>query len=592
MLKLLRYLRKQDYLIALISVGFIVLQVWLDLLMPDYTANLTEEIASGAPTLNAVWRNGGFMLLCALGSVASSMICSFFVARIATGYATTLRAEMFDKVLTFSDKEINEFTTPSLITRTTNDIIQIRMLIVMGLQVFIKAPILAIWAICKMSVSSVEWTVATAIAVAVIAVMVAILVILCFPRFKVIQQLTDRLNNVTRENVSGVRVIRAFNAEDYQAKKFEDVNTQVVKNHLFTARTMGIMMPVMTMCMSGLTLAIYWIAAILMNGVAITPTNFEVALMERVSIFGNAAAFMQYAMQVVMAFMSLIMVFIMLPRCLVSAKRINAVLDTEPSVRDGSGEDVSNSATAEHKIEFRNVAFSYEGGENTVSDISFTVEKGQTVAFIGATGSGKTTLVKLLERNYDVTGGAIFVDGVDVRNYRENDLREKISLAPQKAVLFKGDIRSNVTYGMSGDVDETRLQNALEVAQASEFVNGLEKGVESEVAQGGTNFSGGQKQRLSIARAVYKNADIMIFDDTFSALDYKTDMLVRRKIKEKCSGATVLIIAQRIGTIMNADKIIVLDEGRIVGEGTHKELMLSCTVYQNIALSQLNKEEL
>lgn len=584
MIRLLRYLRRQDYLFAAVSIGFIVLQVWLDLLMPDYTANLTEEIASGAPTLDAVWRNGGFMLLCAFGSVASSMVCSFFVAQIATRYATTLRARMFDKVLSFSDKEINEFTTPSLITRTTNDIIQIRMMIVMGLQVFIKAPILAVWAICKMSVTSVEWTIATAIAVAVIAVMVMILVILCFPRFKVIQKLTDRLNNVTRENISGVRVIRAFNAEAYQERKFEEVNDQIVRNHLFTARTMGLMFPVMTMCMSGLTLAIYWIAAVLMNEAA-DP-------MGRVEIFGNAAAFMQYAMQVVMAFMSLIMVFIMLPRCLVSAKRLNAVLDTVPAVRDGSGNGAANKDASAPKIEFRGVSFSYSGGqENTIRDVSFTVEKGKTVAFIGATGSGKTTLVKLIERDYDVTEGTVLIDGVDIREYKENDLREKISLAPQKAVLFKGDIRSNVTYG-AAEINEAQLSTALEVAQASEFVTALDRGAMSEVAQGGTNFSGGQKQRLSIARAVYKNADIMIFDDTFSALDYKTDMLVRRGIREKCRDATVLIVAQRIGTIMNADKIIVLDEGRIVGEGTHKQLMEGCPLYQNIALSQLNKEEL
>ncbi|MCH5184117.1 MAG: ABC transporter ATP-binding protein [Oscillospiraceae bacterium] len=589
MFKLLKYLRKKDCLFAAISVGFIVLQVWLDLLMPDYTANLTQEIASGAPTLGAVWRNGGFMLLCAFGSVASSMICSFFVAQIATRYATTLRAVMFDKVLSFSDKEINAFTTPSLITRTTNDIIQIRMMIVMGLQVFIKAPILAIWAICKMSVTSVEWTFATAIAVAIIAVMVVLLVILCFPRFRVIQKLTDRLNNVTRENVSGVRVVRAFNAEAYQEQKFEDVNDAIVKNHLFTARTMGLMFPVMTMCMSGLTLAIYWIAAILMNDV---PAGAE-APMARVEIFGNAAAFMQYAMQVVMAFMSLIMIFIMLPRCLVSAKRINEVLDTVPAIRDGAGEGVKDPAAAPHKIEFRHVSFSYSGGEeNTIRDVSFTVEAGQTVAVIGATGSGKTTLVNLLERSYDATEGAIFVDGVNIRHYRENDLRAKISLAPQKAVLFKGNIRSNITYGEDGEADETRLQTALEVSCAAEFVGSLENGAESAVAQGGTNFSGGQKQRLSIARAVYKNAEIMIFDDTFSALDFKTDMLVRRGIRETYAGATVLIVAQRIGTIMNADKILVLDEGRLVGEGTHKELLESCPIYRSIALSQLGKEEL
>ena len=585
MLKILKYLRKRDYFFAVIVVGFIVLQVWLDLLMPDYTQQLTKEIAGGSPTMAAVWKNGGFMLLCAFASVVSSMICSFFVAQIATGYATTLRAVMFDKVLSFSNKEIGEFTTPSLITRTTNDIIQIRMLIVLGLQVFLKAPVLAIWAICKMSASSVEWTLATIIAVAVISVMVIILVILCFPKFKEIQKLTDRLNNVTRENISGVRVVRAFNAEGYQEEKFEEVNTRVVKNHLFTSRTMGLMMPVMTMCMSGLTLALFWIAAILMNRAG---TPFE-----RVEILGNLTAFTQYAMQVVMAFMSLIMVFIMLPRCLVSAKRINAVLNTQPAITDGEGADTMPASAPENKLEFRGVGFHYpDDQENTLTDISFTAGRGQTIAFIGATGSGKSTIVKLLERNYDVSEGSILVDGVDVKNYPENDLRAKISYAPQKAVLFKGDIRSNVAYGQTGEIDEERLKSALEVAKADEFVYALEKGVESEVAQGGTNFSGGQKQRLSIARAVYKNADIMIFDDTFSALDYKTDMLVRRAIKEKCAGATVLIVAQRIGTIMNADKIIVLDEGKIVGEGTHKQLMENCPVYQNIALSQLNKEEL
>ena len=588
MLKLLRYLRKRDYGFALIVVGFIVMQVWLDLLMPDYTAKLTQEIAGGAPAMAAIWRNGGFMLLCAFGSVASSIICSFFVAQIATGFVTTLRNVMFDKVITFSDKEIGYFTTPSLITRTTNDIVQIRMLIVMGLQVFLKAPVLAIWAICKMSASSVEWTLATAIAVAVIAVMVIILVSLCFPKFREIQKLTDNLNDVTRENISGVRVVRAFNAEAYQEQKFEKVNEKVVKNHLFTARTMGLMMPVMTLCMSGLTLALFWIAAIMMNNVTGTP---EATVMERVEILGNLTAFTQYAMQVVMAFMSLIMVFIMLPRGLVSAKRINAVLDTDPVIKDGNGAP-NGENEADTKIEFRGVSFNYPDDQaQTLSDISFTVDKGQTVAFIGATGSGKSTIVKLLERNYDAIQGEIFIDGVDVREYKENDLHDKISLASQKAVLFKGDIRSNVAYGAQ-EIDEERLKNALEIARADEFVYSLEKGVESEVAQGGTNFSGGQKQRLSIARAIYKNADIMIFDDTFSALDYKTDSLVRGAIKEKCSGATVIIIAQRIGTIMNADKIIVLDEGRIVGEGKHKELLETCPVYKDIALSQLKKEEL
>ncbi|MBO4989701.1 MAG: ABC transporter ATP-binding protein [Clostridia bacterium] len=580
MLKLFRYFKTKDWLSALLVLGLVVVQVWLELLMPEYTAKLTEEIVNGSPTMEAIWTNGGYMLLCALGSVVASIVCGFFVARIAANFAKTLRNEMFGKILTFSNEEMSSFSTPSLITRTTNDVVQLQMLIAMGLQVLVKAPVLAIWAICKISATSIEWTTATLIAVAVIVVLVVTLVLVCYPKFKEIQKLTDRLNDVTRENVSGVRVVRAFNAEAYQEAKFEAVNEKVTKNNLFTSRTMGLMMPVMNLCMNGLTLAIYWIGAILIN---------RAEALERVALLGEMTAFTQYALQVVMAFIMIIVIVIMLPRSLVSAKRVSEVLETTPrifggTVAEGKGENAM--------LEVKNVSFSYaEGEEPTLSNVSFSVKRGETVALIGATGSGKTTLVNLIGRGYDVTEGSILLDGVDVREYTEEALHDKIAVAPQKAVLFKGDVRSNVAYGSRGEVSEERIQAALRVAQA-DFVYALEGGLESEVAQGGTNFSGGQKQRLSIARAIYKDADLMIFDDTFSALDYRTDLLVRRGIKEHCAYSTVLIVAQRIGTIMNADQIIVLDEGKIVGMGKHKELLESCPTYRSIALSQLRKEEL
>lgn len=580
MLKLFRYFKTKDWLSALLVLGLVVVQVWLELLMPEYTAKLTEEIVNGSPTMEAIWTNGGYMLLCALGSVVASIVCGFFVARIAANFAKTLRNEMFGKILTFSNEEMSSFSTPSLITRTTNDVVQLQMLIAMGLQVLVKAPVLAIWAICKISATSIEWTTATLIAVAVIVVLVVTLVLVCYPKFKEIQKLTDRLNDVTRENVSGVRVVRAFNAEAYQEAKFEAVNEKVTKNNLFTSRTMGLMMPVMNLCMNGLTLAIYWIGAILIN---------QADVLGRVALLGEMTAFTQYALQVVMAFIMIIVIVIMLPRSLVSAKRVSEVLETTPRI---SGGTIAEGKGECAMLELKNVSFSYADGEEaTLSDVSFSVKRGETVALIGATGSGKSTLVNLIERGYDVTAGSILLDGVDVRAYTEEALHDKIAIAPQKAVLFKGNVRSNVAYGSRGEVSEERIQAALRVAQA-DFVYALESGLESEVAQGGTNFSGGQKQRLSIARAIYKDADLMIFDDTFSALDYRTDLLVRRGIKEYCAHSTVLIVAQRIGTIRNADQIIVLDEGKIVGKGKHKELLESCPTYRSIALSQLGKEEL
>jgi ATP-binding cassette subfamily B protein len=563
---------------------FVVLQVYCDITLPDYTSKLTSAVAGGTADMSTVWVNGGYMLLYAVGSALCSIICGFFAARVAANFAKTLREELFTKVGTFSNAEMNKFSTPSLITRTTNDVVQMQNFIAMGMQVMIKAPVLAIWAICKISSTAIEWTVATIICVCVIVVVVVMLVAICYPKFKQIQKLTDRLNDVTRENITGVRVIRAFNAEEYQSEKFEKVNEEVKHNQLFTARTMGIMMPVMTISMNALTLAIYWIGAILINRASAIP--------ERVELLGTMTAFTQYALQVVMAFMMLITIFMMLPRCIVSARRIIEVLECEPSVKNGVVKDVKDVECEQPLLQFKNVNFGYGQGTSVLSDISFTVNKGETVAFIGATGSGKTTIVNLIERYYDVTDGEILFDGVNVKDYDEETLRSKIALAPQKAVMFKGNIKDNIAYGTDGNVDSERMDKALKIAKADEFVNNLPEGVDSPVAQGGTNFSGGQKQRLSIARAIYKDADLMIFDDTFSALDYKTDMQVRKGIKENLSGSTVLIVAQRIGTIMNADKIIVLDDGKVVGCGKHKELLETCPVYKEIALSQLSKEEL
>ena len=581
MLKLLRYLKAKDWVFVVICAGFVVAQVYCDLTLPEYTKKLVEEIAS--PTMATVWRNGGFMMLYALGSAVCSIVCGFFAARLAANFAKTLRKEMFDRVTSFSTAEVNKFGTPSLITRTTNDVVQMQNFVAMGLQIMIKAPVLAVWAICKVSASAVEWTVATAVVVAVIVVVVGVLMVICLPKFRRMQKLIDELNNSMRDNITGVRVVRAFNAEGYQTDKFEAVNEKVKRTQLFTARGMGVMMPVMTICMNGLTLAVYWIGAALINNAAFA---------EKAQLFADMTVFSSYAMQVVMAFMLMIMIFMILPRCIVSARRICEVLGTHRSVRSGLVREVDRSEGTP-VLEFKDVAFAYDKsrGGNVVSDISFTVDRGETVAFIGATGSGKTTIVDLIERFYDVDSGEILFNGVNVKDYDEEVLRGNIALAPQRAVLFKGDIRGNVAYGAES-VDDERINAALEVACAAEFVNGTDEGLSSPVAQEGTNFSGGQKQRLSIARAVYKNAELTVFDDTFSALDYKTDLKVRQNIRDSRDDATVIIVAQRIGTIMNADKIFVLDEGRIVGAGKHKELLESCPVYKEIALSQLSKEEL
>lgn len=569
--------QKRDYLYAVLAVGLIVAQVWLDITMPDYTAKLTETVSVGTVTMGDVWQNGGMMTLCALGSLACSVACGFFVSRIASSFAKNTRERLFRKITSFSATEMNAFSTPSLITRTTNDVDQLHRFIAMGLQMLIKAPILAVWAILKISNTAVEWTIATAVCVAVVVVTVGSIIAICVPKFNKVQGLTDKLNDATRENLSGVRVVRAYNAEAYQEEKFEKANAELTKNQLFTARATGLLQPMLSLCMNGLTLAIYWIGAILIERTAIT---------EKAAVIGNMTAFMQYAMQVVMAFMMLIMMFIILPRVIVSARRISEVLKTEPTIVDGKTEG----SERQGEIEFDNVCFRFsDGGNNVLDKISFCINKGETVAIVGATGSGKTTILDLMTRLYDVTDGSIRVDGVDVRDYTIDALQSKIAVATQKAVLFKGTIADNVTYG--GIRDEERLKKALDTAQA-DFVFSTDMGTEALVAQGGSNYSGGQKQRLSIARAVYKEAEIVAFDDSFSALDYRTDAIVRQKLKQNLAGKTIIIVAQRIGTIKYADKIIVMDKGRVAGVGTHKELLDACPVYKEIALSQLSKEEL
>ena len=587
MLKVLKTLKWREWLYAVAAVGFIVLQVWLDLTMPDYMSQITQlAVMSDAANMPEIWKNGGLMLACALGSAVSSVAVGFFAARIAASVSFRLRSRVFDKVEGFSMEEINKFSTASLITRTTNDIMQVQMLISMGLQVVIKAPILAVWAICKILTQNWQWSVVTAAAVVIMAVMMLILLLVVFPKFRRVQKLTDNLNSVTRENLTGVRVVRAYNAEKYQEKKFEDANLELTKTQLFTSRAMAVLAPVMTMIMSGLTLAIYWIGAYLIDAL---PTAAE-----RSALFGQMAAFSGYAMQVVVAFMMLAMIFIIMPRAMVSVKRIGEVLDTESTIKDGTL-TASPEGSPVGTVEFRNVSFKYpDAGEYVLRDISFKAEKGQTVAFIGSTGSGKSTAINLVPRFYDATEGDVLVDGVNVKDYTLRALHDKIGYVPQRAVMFSGTVESNVAYGEKEGTEYTLddVKDAVRVAQGTDFIEKKDDTYRAHVAQGGTNFSGGQKQRLAIARAVCRRPEIYIFDDSFSALDYKTDRQLRTALKEETGEATSLIVAQRIGTIRDADLIIVLDEGKVVGKGTHDELMQSCEVYREIAYSQLSAEEL
>ena len=585
MLKILKKFPKQDYYYALACITFIVIQVWLDITMPQYMNEITVLIETPGSQMSEVWRAGGMMLLCALGSLLAAVITAVFTARLGSDLAFTLRSLLFRKVQTFSMEEIGRFSTASLITRSTNDVQQVLMFLVMGLQMLVKAPVTAVWAICKIAGKEWQWTLSTAIGVVIVLCVVSICISLTLPKVRRMQKLTDDLNRVTRENLNGLRVVRAYNAENYQEEKFEEVNTDLMETQLFQQRTNSFMMPSMQLVMSGLSLAVYWIGAYLL----VSAGDFG----ERVTLFGDMMVFTQYGMQIVMAFMMLVMIFMMLPRASVAAKRINEVLDTEPSIHNGDAQEGKNGCEGE--VEFKNVSFCYPDAETPViSDISFTAKKGETVAFIGATGCGKSTVINLIPRFYDVTEGEVLVDGRNVKEYDEQALRNKIAYVSQRATLFSGTIASNIAYGDNGQaqISPEDIASAVETAQAKEFVEKQQDTYNGYVAQGGTNFSGGQKQRLSIARAVARNAEIMIFDDSFSALDYKTDRVLRQTLKEKCGQATRLIVAQRIGTIRDADKIIVLDEGRIVGIGTHKELMQSCEVYQQIALSQLSKEEL
>lgn len=584
MIKLFKNLRKQEWGLIVLALVFVVAQVWLDLTIPDYMADITRLVQTDGSTMNEILTAGGKMLLCALGSLVSAVLTAICAARIATSFAATIRGKLFSKVQSFSMEEIGHFSTASLITRSTNDVTQIQMLIAMGLQMLVKAPIMAVWAIMKISDKKWQWTFSTAVAVVVLLLIVGVCLMFVTPKFKKIQSLTDDLNRVTRENLTGLSVVRAYNAEKYQEDKFENANEALTGINLFAQRTLAFMMPGIQIVMSGLTLAIYWIGAVLIN---------DAGMVDKVQIFSDMMVFSQYAIQVVMSFMMLVMIFMILPRASVAANRIQEVLDTKLTIEDGSGVHGDPDKTGE--IVFDKVSFRYpDAEEDVLKDISFTAGKGETVALIGATGCGKSTVINLIPRFYDATEGTVSVDGVNVKDYSQKELRNKIGYVSQKATLFTGTIESNVAYGDNGqkNASETDIKKALDIAQASEFVDSLEDGSKAYVAQGGSNFSGGQKQRMSIARAIARKPEILIFDDSFSALDYKTDRVLREALAKSCKDSTRIVVAQRIGTIRDADRIIVLEDGKIAGMGRHEELMRDCEVYRQIALSQLSKEEL
>ena len=585
MKKLAKRITGKEWGMILLTILFTCFSVYLELEVPTYISEITALIGTPGTELGELWSPAIKMMGLSLWAFLSSVIVGFFASRVAASYTTHLRSDIFNRVLDYSQTEIKRFSIPSLLTRTTNDITQIQMLFTMGLQVVTRGPIMAIWAIGKILGKSEYWLWAVVVAVIVNVLMTTVLMTLAFPKQSVIQKLTDKLNSITRESLTGIRVVRAYNAEEYQGKKFEEANDEVTRLNLFVSRLMAIMNPIMMAISSGLVLAIYWIGAYLINDASLT---------ERLPLFSDMVVFMSYAMQVVMGFLLMGALFIVLPRTLVSAGRINQVLDLHSSIENPSDPQTANSSVI-GQVEYRDVTSRYsKNSEAVVEHVSFKAEAGQTVAFIGSTGSGKSTLVNLLPRFYDVSDGEILVDGVNVQDYDLEDLRNKVGYIPQKAVLFSGDVKGNLDFGKSQEtpLSETDMWQALELAQSKNFIKDKEAGLNSEVAQGGTNFSGGQRQRLAIARALARKPEILIFDDSFSALDYKTDRILRQVLAEKTQSMTKLIVAQRISTIMDADLILVLDQGKVVGQGTHKELLASNEVYQEIAYSQLSKEEL
>ena len=583
MFKLLKKFNRKDIFIILICIVLISFQVWLDLKLPDYMSKITTLLQQSDTGINSILEQGSYMLLCAGGSLLSAIVVGYLASLLSSTFSKNIRKKIFEKVQSFSMEEIKKFTTSSLITRTTNDITNVEMLISMGLQLLIKAPITAVWAIFKILNKSWQWSAITGVAVLILLTMVVMLMIVVIPKFKIVQKLIDNINGLTRENLLGIRVIRAFNAEKYQEDKFEEGNVKLTRTQLFNQSMMGIMQPVMYLIMNCITLAIYFVGAYLINAAGFP---------DKISIFSDMVVFTSYAMQVIMSFLMLAMIFIMYPRASVSADRINEVIETSSTINDG---EVEEENYIKGEVEFRNVSFKYPDSEEYVlKDISFVAREGETVAFIGSTGSGKSTLINLVSRFYDATEGEVLVDGVNVKDYKLNILHNKLGYVPQKAVMFNGSVKYNVAYGDNGKGKASldKIKEAVRVAQAKDFVEKMTNMYDANIARGGTNVSGGQKQRLSIARAIAKDPEIYIFDDSFSALDYKTDYILRTELKKYTKDATCLIVAQRIGTIINADKIIVLDHGNCVGIGTHKELLKKCSIYKEIAYSQLSKEEL
>ncbi|WP_055427500.1 ABC transporter ATP-binding protein [Bifidobacterium aesculapii] len=605
MFRIMKYLSKAEIGQMLVALATIVGQVWFDLKLPDYMSDITTLVETPGSAMSDIWIAGGKMLLVSLGSVACAVVTGFIAARVAASFGQRLRSLEFARVESFGPAEMSRFSTASLITRSTNDITQIQMFITMGLQLIVRSPIMAIWAVAKIASDGFEWTFATGIAVVILLGAVVILMALVMPKFKAMQRLTDDINLVARENLTGLRVVRAYNAEDYQEAKFTQANKNLTDTQLFTNRTMAIMMPLMNTVMNGLMLAVYWIGAYLIDAASLT---------DKLTVFSNMVVFSSYSVQVIMSFLLMSMVFVLWPRADVSAQRVMEVINTVPLITNGddTAADVARIGHGAHgTVEFRDVSFTYpDSREPILEHVTFTATQGQTVAFIGATGSGKSSLINLVPRFYDATEGSVLVDGVDVRDWNLTDLRDRIGYVPQRSVLFKGTVAGNIGYGddvraagaasaaasaathAPSAADMTRVRAAADVAQASEFVERMDGGYDAPIAQGGSNVSGGQKQRLSIARAVYRDPEILIFDDSFSALDFRTDRAVRDALAAHAAGATKLIVAQRIGTIMNADLIVVLDDGKVVGQGTHQELLKTCDIYRQIAESQLSQTEL